>query len=89
MSPIPADPAIPLLSEEEGLSVFQIDGMIVAGLAVGDRAEGPVVKDDAVLKNFDEGPPLVCRGAGEDFGHALGVGVNRPGDKGRLGPEGE
>src|SRR5438876_1223388 len=63
-------------------------GQVMVSLPRNEGVEGAVVEDVAVLVDLDEGGPLVPGRALERLGEVLRVGVDRAGDEGALGGEG-
>ena len=49
-------------SEDEGLAVLELNDVLAAGIFFGDAGPGAVIKDVAVLQDFDEGRAFVSGG---------------------------
>ncbi len=68
-------PLLALGAEADGLAVAQRDEHLVAVGLGGDRLEGAVVEDVAVLEDLDEGRAPVVVGAPERLDHVGAVHV--------------
>jgi len=55
----PADTLVAVLAENHGLAVFELEDVLAAGIAVGQREPCAVVEDVAVLQNFHVGRTFV------------------------------
>ena len=80
-----ADALVAVLAEDHRLAVLEHEHPVLANVALGEVAVRAVVEDVAVLENLDEDRAVVPAGALERLLEVLGVGVDRPGDEGRLG----
>ncbi len=57
-----ANAFVAVLAEDEGLTVFEVEDVLAASVAFGEREPGAVVEDVAVLEDFDEGGAFVRGG---------------------------
>ncbi len=71
-------------AEADRLSVFQADDGLLGPLPVLEDLEGAVVEDVAVLVDLHQGGAGVVGGLAQHLGEVLAVGVDGPGDEGRL-----
>ena len=49
-----ANALVAILAEDQGLAMLQLDDVLAAGFALGERKPRAIVKDIAVLQDFDE-----------------------------------
>ena len=80
-------PLLAVGAEADRLAVAQRDQHVVAHLLAGDRLEGAVVEDVAVLVDLDERRALVVVGPPERLHHVLAVHVVGAGHERGLGAE--
>ena len=61
----PANALVLVLAKDERFAVFEHNHVLAAGFFFGNAVPGPIVKDVAVLKNFDKRRALVNGGSAQ------------------------
>ena len=86
---IDLDAELIVLAEDDRLPILEPDPVLVPRALVREVGERLVVEDVAVLVDLEESRAVVLVHRGEHGDRVVAVHVDRPGDEGRLRPEGE
>src|SRR5258708_8015326 len=86
METIQANAFFPLRSEDQGFALFQEQGFHGLGAFFGEDLESSVIKDIAVLIDFEEGCAPMALAAKQHLLQVFGVPVHAAGHKAGISP---